>query len=387
MAQSDLRQLVSELVHDAIADELRQALGGTPSPSVGEYFAVLALRREQLKLATVRDDRSRFRLHVLPVLGTMAMRDVRPRHLIALAHKLRTDGQLSHRSILRVFALLSVLFKAAVADELIASTPYVLPRGTLPPNVDRDPAWRPGAVFSVTEANALISDSRLPLHRRVLYALKFGAALRHGEAKRLCWQDIQERDPLAAILLNVTKTKRQRQVPIHPMVSWVLSDWRLRGWRETYGRGPVLSDLVVPNLALHPLDPSASQHRLLADLERLGFRRRRGHDMRRTFISLCRSAGARDEVLRAITHGPKNDILEVYTSWSWPTLCEAVMYLPLSAGTAMQPDLPFTEETHRFANAPSVGPAGYDPAADGLKAKWLSLLDDTSTSAVVRRRG
>jgi hypothetical protein len=47
------------------------------------------------------------------------------------------------------------------------------------------------------------------------------------------------------------------------------------------------------------------------DLDRLGLRRRRVHDTRRTMITLALNDGARRDVLQGITHGFKGDIIDL----------------------------------------------------------------------------
>ena len=74
----------------------------------------------------------------------------------------------------------------------------------------------------------------------------------------------------------------------------------------------------------------------LDDLQRLGMRRRRQHDMRRTFTSLARAAGARADVIDAVTHDRRGSIVDVYTTWPWETLCEAVSALRLRPTAVMQ---------------------------------------------------
>ena len=49
--------------------------------------------------------------------------------------------------------------------------------------------------------------------------------------------------------------------------------------------------------------------------------------MRHTFISLARGDGARSDVLRWITHGPTGDIVDLYRTLPWETLCTEVMKL------------------------------------------------------------
>ena len=72
-----------------------------------------------------------------------------------------------------------------------------------------------------------------------------------------------------------------------------------------------------------------SQQALLGDLETLGLRKRRGHDLRRTFITLAQVDGVRRDLLETITHGPRGDIVNVYTSFPWPALCEEVRKLKI----------------------------------------------------------
>jgi hypothetical protein len=49
-----------------------------------------------------------------------------------------------------------------------------------------------------------------------------------------------------------------------------------------------------------------SYKRLCTDLAELGLRHRRGHDLRRTMISLTRTDGARKDLLELCTHTPKS---------------------------------------------------------------------------------
>ena len=99
-----------------------------------------------------------------------------------------------------------------------------------------------------------------------------------------------------------------------------------------FGRAPKPHDLVIPALRAEVRLSTTAQHDFGVDLVRLGLRHRRGHDLRRTMISLARSDGARTEILRAVTHGPRPDILEQYTSWSWAVLCAEVSKLVIGVG-------------------------------------------------------
>ena len=72
---------------------------------------------------------------------------------------------------------------------------------------------------------------------------------------------------------------------------------------------------------------SYSLKTLHEDLELLGLRKRRHCDTRRTLVSLAQADGARKDVLRWVTHGPTGDIVDLYTTLPWSTLCEAVACL------------------------------------------------------------
>jgi hypothetical protein len=66
------------------------------------------------------------------------------------------------------------------------------------------------------------------------------------------------------------------------------------------------------------------------DMERIGLRLRRQHDLRRTFISLCLGDGASKDILRWITHAPEGDVVDDYTTLVWQPLCREVAKLQIS---------------------------------------------------------
>jgi integrase len=78
--------------------------------------------------------------------------------------------------------------------------------------------------------------------RRVLYALKRLAGLRLGEAAGLRWEQYDEKaEPLGALNLAKTKTGVPRRVPVHATLARMLAEWKLAGWKRTYGRMPTAS--------------------------------------------------------------------------------------------------------------------------------------------------
>lgn len=198
--------------------------------------------------------------------------------------------------------------------------------------------------FSRTELETLISDDRIPTDRRVLYALLGIAGLRHGEAAGLKWMHYEaERVPLGRLMIRRsynkprTKTATRRDMPVHPTLAAMLASWRARGWPAMMGADPTSDDLLIPMTDGRRTPPGKmrtkndSYKRLQRDLRLLGLRPRRGHDLRRTLISLAQDDGASREILRDVTHGrSKRDAIDDYTTLQWSTVCAEVAKLRVS---------------------------------------------------------
>src|SRR5713101_666085 len=174
--------------------------------------------------------------------------------------------------------------------------------------------------------------------------------MRIGEAAALRWRAYDPSFNLLCRLLiassynrkrkleKAVKTERPREVPVHPTLAKMLAPWKLGGWERLMGRQPTPDDLLIPSFERkHLLDPQVLE-RFHQDLQALGFRPRRTHDARRTFVSLSLADGARRDILRWITHGPEGDIVSLYTSLPWTALCEEVakLNIALRAGRVLE---------------------------------------------------
>jgi integrase len=309
--------------------------------------------READGLATFKDERTRLRLHVYPELGRMALGEIRPRHVRELIRTLRrkksAKGEpLAPKSVHNIYGVLHRLLQDAVVDELIDANPCVLKKGDLPPKIDKDPTWRDTAVFARAEVETVISSEIIPWDRRVCYALLFLASVRFGEAAALQWRDWStEAEPLGRLAVvksyntkkrTVTevKTKRPRGMPVHPALAAILAEWKLAGWPEMIGRAAEPDDLVIPSRSGNHRNANHMLRRFHQDLERVGLRSRRQHDLRRTFISLARADGARTDILKWVTHGPPKAVIDDYTTLPWATLCGEVAKLRIERRTEAQ---------------------------------------------------
>lgn len=311
-------------------------------PTVAEYLRTWAAGRPHLW--NVEKDARRLELHALPTLGHLRLDQVRPVHVRELVARLRR-GTMAPRTQRDVYSLVRRLFADAVAEELLEASPAVLHRRDLPRIEDADPAWRSTAVFGKSEIVAVLTDARVPVDRRVVYALASLTGMREGEIAALRWGSLElDRAPLGAIHVTASYTRRNREekapkrgtreVPIHPLLAGVLEAWRSGGYAEVYGRPPAAGELVVPVTGTHSghggrrTDNSFGKG-LGVDLGALGLRDRRFHDLRRSFISLARGDGANRDALRTVTHNPERNVFDQYTTFDWAAKCEAVAALKL----------------------------------------------------------
>jgi integrase len=334
----------------------RRAAGLAGPLTLAAYAERWWKEREALGLASAADDKQRIRDHVLPTIGHLLLDEVRARHVKDLVTDMRKGGVLAPRTIRNVYSALSTLYKHAVVDDLVAASPCALPRGIVPGVEDKDPGFRLRAVFSQDELVQLVTSPRLLMDRRVVYALKGLAGMRHGEVAQLRWDHVSRARPLDCIDLMRTKTKMPRRVPVHPALRQMLVAWRGKGWAAVYGRKPGPGDLVVPTRYGNQRSAPEAQEAFLADLATLGLRPRRGHDLRRTFITLARAHGARDEMLKLVSHGPSKKMLDQYTTMPWAPLCEVLLVLKVR----LRGDIMARAERVRRAGAFATQPSADD---------------------------
>jgi integrase len=228
----------------------------------------------------------------------------------------------------------------AVIDEELTTSPcdVVAKAGALPRVRDKQPGARETWIYLRSEALALTTSEQIPFDRRVLYAVLLYTGVRVGEAHALTWADLDTTtQPLAKLVVSKsvhshtrtvkgTKTGATRLIPVHPVLLAML--WR---WRSLLGGNPAPSSPLIPNNKGRARTYPATRDLLQRDLARLRIPERGQlvHGMRRTFISLARSDGARGDIMRWITHTPPLGSLDGYTSPVWSSLCEAVRCLNL----------------------------------------------------------
>jgi hypothetical protein len=351
------------------------------------YAAKFIQRRRERGLWSVEDDEVRLRLHVLPHIGDLPVAETRIRHIREMFHKLSAEGRtargrkLAPHTLHNIKGVVHRMFKDAMVDELITSNPCVLAPEDLPALEDRAEFERDAAVFTHAEVELLCFDPRLEWDRRVKNALRFFLGGRDGELNPLLWSDWQpSKQPLGQMriersfntrreVLKETKTRQIRFVPVHPTLERVLTAWRETGWRQMMNRDPTPDDLIIPSREGRIRRANHELRRFHWDCEKLEIAKRRQQDGRRTFISLCLGDGAREDILKWVTHprrkkGKGGGSFEMYTTIPWHALCAEVAKLRVpyrgpvdGAPSSVSPPQASMAETH------SVSPCQLDVAA------------------------
>ena len=346
------KKVLARVIEETSRGERQREAGGEGPLTVRRLADLWLASRERKEISTVRDYRTRLELHALPVIGDMVAAEVRLEHIEGVMGAVKAKDTLASRTQRRVYEAMKAMFNWAV-PRLLESSPCGLKDDELPANKDADPDWRKQANFSRLEVVQLITDTRILIDRRVLYAVMFLAGCRFGEISALRVRDYnRDWEPLPMLDISRsfnsktrkvkgTKTDQTRLIPVHRVLAEILDWWLEVGWPAMIGRRPGPDDVLIPTRNGTHRDVSTGWKQLngerdkdgkllqLGDLERIGLRRRRQHDTRRTFITLCRRDGADKTLLGLVSHGPGKDMVDVYTEMSalWEPLCAEVSKL------------------------------------------------------------
>lgn len=344
----------------ALEQKAMDAAGSGPvGPVTVTTFAADWLRRKREGGKQFASYESQINTHIVPVIGRVELSKVGPDHVLLVLSKMADKAPRTQRNVYR---RCKQIFKRAVALGLLATNPCLSieeseQKDRLPKNEDRNPEWRPMAVFTREEVEALMFDSRIPEDRQMLYGLFYMLGVREGEVLALTIADWTRRAlPLGKMLITKSynterkcvtglKTGGSRTVPVHGLLKELLTAWLAPGGgRERLealapGKG---ADLMVPSRE----GGCRNRHTVLAafqrDLETLELRKRRAHDTRRTFISLIMDSGGHKDLLKFVTHGrPKSgDAFDQYKEPAWGPLCGEVLKLAISRPAPVADVLP-----------------------------------------------
>lgn len=321
-------------------------------PSMKTWATEWLTRRRDEGLRCWRDYLSMLQNYILPAFGRQRVDKITAQKARAFYSQLKTlhaQEQLAPRTVNHIWGLLETIFKDAITDGLVTAQPCILRKGERLIDRDKDPAWRRSALYYQNEVELLISEGELPFHVRCTFAILFLTGIRVGELGALKMSDL---DTSAVPLwrLNVlhsfscknkvttlTKTQVLREVPIHPTLQELLSQWLKSGWALRFGRMPTSADWLMPAKSntrrgepLQLRGDRVTKWRERA-LEHLRLRDRRTHDARHAFVSIARAANVNEKIFAKITHpgAAGRSAHEGYAHNIWEPLCSEMMKLPV----------------------------------------------------------
>jgi hypothetical protein len=120
-----------------------------------------------------------------------------------------------------------------------------------------------------------------------------------------------------------------RLVPVHPELETILREWWASGFELVFRRPPTRDDFIVPNRQGGNHTKSSAYKMFRRAQAKVEVENRTLHATRNTFISIARSNGARADVVERVTHNASGDVIDIYTTFEWRPLCEAVALFDL----------------------------------------------------------
>jgi integrase len=219
-----VRRTITGRTKEEVADKLRaittRVQAGQPGLDSSSSFRTIAERwRRTAGITQGISTRSMgtysgvLKLHVYPVIGDLAIKDVKPSHVADVMQRMADKG-LSRAYQHQAHKAISGAFKMAIADELVLRNPTMsvrAPRGGHKPKVVPDRSQ----VLAMIET---APDARM----RAFVAVLAYSGLRIGEALALSWSDWNG----STIAVRNGKGGRSRAIPVPGSLAVELKRWR-----------------------------------------------------------------------------------------------------------------------------------------------------------------
>ena len=266
---------------------------------------LLAYAVPNLEPATLRTYGSLWDRHVLPNIGAVELRQLRPAVFDRFLAQLQRDG-LSPASVKKVAGMLQGVLQRAVEWERIAQNPM---RVAHKPKVRRRIVIRPIAPVQVEQLrHHLLAEGRLRC--ATLVSVLAYSGLRPGEALALTWDRVGARTIAVTGAssmgrLKATKTGAERTVRLLSPLAQDLAEWRLAQGR------PEPDTMVFPGESSAGTLTAGQWNRWTQGAFRaaklaVGLPNARAYDLRHSFVSLLIHEGQSIlAVARQAGHSPQ----------------------------------------------------------------------------------
>lgn len=266
---------------------------------------------------------SAVRVHIVPVLGRVRLRDLRASHV----KRMLSDkaGDLSPKSLRWLYTTMNKALGDGVRSGVLSRNPLDAVKAPRVPKAEgTDRAWSPEELRSFL---AYVAEDRL----YALWRLAASTGLRRGELLGLCWDDLDLEEsrahirrqlamtPSGGIELRDTKTASgRRTVSLDARTVAALRTWRVtqaeerlafgEGWGDTDG-------LLWTWPDGRRIRPDWLSRRFVDLVEEAGLPRRTLHDLRHTHATLALRAGEHPKVVQhRLGHASSQITMDTYSS-------------------------------------------------------------------------
>lgn len=275
--------------------------------------------------ATVSNNRSHVKRHIIPRIGKHAVTDVTPRVVAEFIRSLTCSPNTArnvYRSLVAMFSdamsqeWVKLDFNPAEGDSAKRAVPDAMTKAQ---EVQADTR------FSIGECQRLVSDPRIPTERRVKYLVALTLVARDGEVMGLSWGAIDFEARTVRIFqaakirryasdpsVGAPKTQKSRRtVPLHHATAAALQDWK-RLTERSIGARVDPSHPVFPGRKRDEFTRTHAAKLLRVDLVRLGIREKvagvnlQFHHLRHTALNVLRESGVESAVRDYLAgHSPR----------------------------------------------------------------------------------
>lgn len=317
-----------------LAEKLVQLNNGIPEPSrdsLGTYLLQwLEDKRPQIRPGTFRSYEWLLKKHIVPMIGHMALADIKPQHIQELYTKLQSpEIQLSNQSVLNAHRILVQALNRAVKWDLIHKNPASAVHPPRPSRVEM-------AVWSEQELKRFLEHTRNSRYH-IAYVLLSSTGMRLGELLALRWSDVNLECGEIHITRSLSYTGKgykiqepktrsgRRTITIPKSVVRELIKHRVKQHQERLKAGELWqdNDLVVATALGRPVLQHNIRMQFQKYIEQLGLKRIRIHDLRHTHATILLKRGIHPKVVQErLGHSDISLTLNTY-SHVLPSLQEA----------------------------------------------------------------
>lgn len=282
------RQLTADLARDPATIAAAEAL--TVADYLSRWLELAA--RPAVRPSTYEGYEIICRVRLTPQLGSLKLTKLRALDIEACYAALREVG-LAGRTIRNTHRCLHGALDQAVRWGLLTANPCDGVRTPRPARTEIHP-------LTADEVSRLL-DGTAGTRQHALYTVAVTTGMRRGELLGLRWADLDlaaatlhvrqtvQRRTGAGLVFSAPKTASSRRtIHLTALAVAALKTQRAAVLRERMQAGPRWAehDLVFPGDDGAPADPSATTHTFQRQLQRLGLRRVRFHDLRHTAATL-----------------------------------------------------------------------------------------------------